>query len=50
MPRKIAPYDKLGGKLLVSDLKHLVFGSKRFVMTRQRAEAFFDDPGNFRSG
>lgn len=50
MPRRIAPYDKLGGKLLVSDLKHLLFGSKRHVMTRQRAEAFFDEARNFKSG
>jgi hypothetical protein len=48
VPRGFAEYDKLGGKLFIRELKRLLFGSKKYVMTRERAEAFFDDPGSFR--
>ncbi len=47
IPRKIAPYDKLGCKLLISNLKYYLFGSKSYKMTKDRCEAFFDDDTNF---
>lgn len=47
VPRRLAPYDKTGCKSLVSSLKHHVFGNKSARITRERAEAFFDDASNF---
>lgn len=47
IPRKIAPYDKLGCKLLISNLKYYLVGSKSYKMTKDRCEAFFSDDNNF---
>ncbi|WP_205479523.1 hypothetical protein [Sphingomonas arenae] len=47
MPRKIATYDKTGGKFVVSAVKYYVFGKKSARMTKERCEEFFDDPTNF---
>ena len=44
---EIAKYDKSGYQRLISDLKLLLFGSRRVRMTKQRCEAFFDDDANF---
>ena len=44
---EIAKYDKGGYQRLISDLKLLLFGSRRVRMTKQRCEAFFDDDANF---
>ena len=46
-PRRIAPYDKLGCKSMLSSLKHYLFGSKSARMTKQRCEDFFDESRNF---
>jgi len=46
-PRRLAPYDKSGGRKLIGALKALVFGGTSVKMTRARAEAFFADPDNF---
>ncbi|MDX2498869.1 MAG: hypothetical protein QNL11_13335 [Desulfobacterales bacterium] len=46
-PRKIARYDKLGCDHLISNLKHYLFGSKSYRMTKARCEAFFEDDDNF---
>jgi hypothetical protein len=48
MPRQIAPYDKLGCKILISGVKHALFGNSSARMTRERCELFFDTPSNFR--
>jgi len=45
--RQIKSYDKMGGKLLVGCVKHIVFGGTRVRLTRQRCEQFFDDSKNF---
>jgi hypothetical protein len=45
--RSIAEYDKFGCKLLVREVKAIVFGSQSARMTRQRAEWFFDNDENF---
>jgi len=47
VPRRIAEYDKLGCRSLVSSLKFYVFGSKSARVTRERAEAFFSNAANF---
>jgi hypothetical protein len=47
VPRKIAKYDKLGCKSLVGSLKHYFFNSESARMTRERCEAFFDEPKHF---
>ena len=47
VPRKIAPYDKLGCRNLISSVKLVLFG-KSARMTKERCEAFFDDMTNFR--
>jgi hypothetical protein len=46
-PRRIAPYDKLGCKSLVSSLKLHLFGSKSARITKLRAEEFFSEMANF---
>lgn len=48
MPRQIAPYDKLGCKILISSVKHALFGNRSARMTRERCENFFETPSNFR--
>jgi hypothetical protein len=45
--REISSYDKLGGNLLISNLKYYLFGSSSYRMTKARCEAFFEDDGNF---
>jgi hypothetical protein len=47
VPRNIAPYDKLGCRTLVSSAKYVLFGSTSTRMTKERCEAFLDDPANF---
>lgn len=46
-PRSIAPYDKQGAGEMVRRVKHYLFGSSRYVMTKQRCEDFFDNDENF---
>jgi hypothetical protein len=40
-------YDKLGYKLLMKTFKSAYFGSENAKLTRERCEAFFDEPSNF---
>jgi hypothetical protein len=47
MARKIAPYDKLGGKIILRAVKFHVFGGKNIRLTRERCERFFDEDTNF---
>ena len=47
IPRRIHQYDKKGNRLLVQALKHHLLGDASHAMTRKRAEAFFEDDGNF---
>jgi hypothetical protein len=47
VPRKIAPFDKLGSRTLLSRVKLELFGSKSARMTQKRCEEFFDNPDNF---
>lgn len=47
LPRRLAAYDKTGGRLLVDAIKRHVFGKGFTRLTRARCEAFFDDPVNF---
>jgi hypothetical protein len=45
--RKHARYDKLGNHLLLKGFKAYYFGSPNARLTRERCEAFFDEPTNF---
>ncbi len=47
IPRKAKYYDKLGYNLLISCIKHSLFGKKNLVMTKKRAEEFFSNSDNF---
>ena len=47
VPRRIAEYDKLGGKALLSSLKLYFFGSRSRRVTKKRSEDFFNDPNKF---
>jgi len=47
VPRKLAPYDKTGGKFVIGAIKHHVFGNSRAQLTKAKCEAFFDDVTNF---
>lgn len=47
VPRRIAQYDKLGCKSLLSSLKFHLFGNKSARISKERAEAFFADHTNF---
>jgi hypothetical protein len=47
VPRKLAPYDKSGGKVLISIIKIHKFGSSRHHMTKEKAEDFFNNDENF---
>lgn len=47
MPRRIAPYDKKGGKIMRNALKRYVFGDPQIKLTADRCEAFFGDDRNF---
>ncbi len=46
-PIQIAPYDKLGCKQLITNIKYYLFGSSSYRMTKARCEAFFEDDDNF---
>jgi hypothetical protein len=45
--RQVAPYDKLGGHIIVRALKFHVFGDENARLTRKRCEGFFDNDSNF---
>lgn len=47
IPRRIAPYDKMGGRITVDAVKHYVFDNPKARLTRQRCEGFFDNPKHF---
>lgn len=47
MPRKISPYDKLGGQLLISSLKTHLFHNQHIKFTRKFCADFFNDDSNF---
>ena len=47
VPRRLAPYDKMGGGIVVAALKGHYFEDRHARVTRRRAERFFEDPGNF---
>ena len=47
VPRRIAPYDKLGGSLMISELKSYLFGSSSYRMTERRCQKFFENDSNF---
>jgi hypothetical protein len=44
---RIASYDKLGSKALISSAKYALFRNTSARMTKERCEAFFEDHGNF---
>jgi len=46
-PKTIHGYDKTGGKILIKDLKSILFGSPSRRLMRESIEAFFDYPANF---
>jgi len=46
-PREHASYDKRGYQLILSCVKHYLFGDSNHRMTRKRCEHFFDDDSNF---
>lgn len=47
IPRQQRNYDKGGYKGFLSSLKFALFGDASARMTRERCEAFFDNPDNF---
>ena len=47
VPHRIAAYDKLGSKNLLSSLKFYLFGSQSARLTRKLAETFFAEDSNF---
>ena len=47
VPRRIAEYDKLGGKELISSLKFYIFGSHSVRLTKKKCGDFFNDPSYF---
>jgi hypothetical protein len=50
LAHQYAPYDKLGGEILVALLKECLFGSRSVRMTRDRCEQFFEDDRHFDQG
>lgn len=46
-PRRLRHYDKLGCSIVLRDMKEIVLGSASARMTKDRCEAFFEDPANF---
>ena len=46
-PRRIAKFDKLGCRNLLTSLKYYIFGDGSFKMTKKRCEEFFNEPNNF---
>jgi hypothetical protein len=47
VPRTIKVYDKTGYKILLRQVKSIVFGSAKTRMTQAQCEAFFYDDHNF---
>lgn len=47
IPREMQNYDKKGCKILVDEMKSLLFGSKKARMTKDRCETIYSDDGNF---
>jgi hypothetical protein len=47
VPRQHSHYDKRGCKRLVSSLKRYLFHDRKFRLTKQRCENFFNDDSNF---
>ena len=47
VPFSHSRYDKRAGKIIISNLKHVVFGNKSHKMTKERCEEFFNDESNF---
>jgi hypothetical protein len=47
IPRKVAPYDKFGYKVLISNIKKYLFNDRSYKMTKKRCEDFFSDHSNF---
>jgi hypothetical protein len=46
-PSRLHSYDKLGCRLMLRNFKFYWFGSTGARLTKDRCEAFFDDPSNF---
>ena len=46
-PRQFGNYDKLAYKNVMSRLKSMLFGDKKYRLTRKRCEEFFLDDANF---
>lgn len=47
MPRRYDDYEKKGAKILISGMKHELFGDSSYRMTEKRCEEFFGDDSNF---
>ena len=47
VPFSHSRYDKRAGKIIISNLKHIIFGNKSHKMTKERCEEFFNDESNF---
>ena len=45
--REICLYDKTGGRLLISKIKWIFFGDRKFRMTKNRCVEFFENDSNF---
>jgi hypothetical protein len=46
-PRRIAPYDKMGGRIIIDAVKRYVFGKPKARLTRARCETFFSNDKHF---
>ena len=46
-PHRCSKYDKLGNKILIENVKTILFGDKSYKMSKRRCEEFFEDDGNF---
>jgi hypothetical protein len=47
IPREVAKYDKLGCRLLLKQVKAVLFGNESYQITKNRCERFFDNDENF---
>ena len=47
VPFSHSRYDKRAGKIIIGNLKHIIFGNKSHKMTKERCEEFFNDESNF---
>lgn len=45
--RDFASYDKLGGGILIDEIKRHIFGDVNYRLTKKRCEDFFSDDSNF---